>query len=76
VQLEQVQFFFLNFTFRIILFLRFSNDDYRKVYSLVTHTSTRDPDNLFQRAVIAKFLVDLLQNSNYFEDNNSLDAKK
>jgi hypothetical protein len=58
--------------------LSYSNDDYRKIYSLVTHETSRSAEDFFQRTIIATYLLDLLEEANYFnkdENNNQLEQK-
>jgi SET and MYND domain-containing protein 4 len=52
----------------------YANSDYRKVYGLGTHAESRNSEDLFQRSVMAKFLLELLVEANYFD--GQLDSKK
>ena len=52
---------------------KYPNDDYRKVFNLVTHEKERIFEDVFHRIVMAGFLTHCLKLTGFFEGDESED---
>jgi hypothetical protein len=46
------------------------NEDYRKIFSLVTHEKARTFEDIFHRTVMATFLAHVIKLGGFFEAEN------
>lgn len=53
------------------MYRRLANDDYRKVYQLVTHEDKRTPEDFFQRTLMATLLNACLTLGGYYKSKDS-----